>query len=286
MAARTNSQFLYASLFEFISVWTQGGEASLNLTTSAGFTNVQLNCTLGHPGAPHSFPPSSSPFPAPPPHRPRHRGPSEKEKNRLRAARHQAARETAPGSSTPSSSSAVTGSVAASSAPSSISDTSDDTAPVTLDAKSFHCDKCDYTSNTEHGVKVHKGHQHKDTQKPEELRCETLNNSLSVSFFSAEREANTSFISTDQQKCEPFKCEMCEKEANSERKLKVHKAKWHTKVAPLYGNITRRLGFREKFSEECLICGKQFDDSEKHIRDEHDFIDEEAIKRGIFNDLD
>ena len=191
MAARTNSQFLYASLFEFIAVWTQGGEASLNLTTSAGFTNVQLNCTLGHPGAPHYFPPSSSPFPAPPPHRPRHRGPSEKEKNRLRAARHQAARETAPGSSTPSSSSAVTDSVAASSAPSLISDTSDDTAPVILDAKNFHCDKCDYTSNTEHGVKVHKGHQHKDTQKPEELRCETLNNSLSVSFFSAEREANT-----------------------------------------------------------------------------------------------
>ena len=79
---------------------------------------------------------------------------------------------------------------------------------------------------------------------------------------------------------------MCEKEADSDRKLKVHKAKWHTKVAPLYGNITRRLGFREQFSEECLICGKQFDDSEKHIRDEHDFIDEEAIKRGIFNDLD
>ena len=63
MAARTNSQFLFASLTEFISVWGQGVEASLNLTTSAGMAQVNLNCTLGHPGAPFSFPPF--PFPSP-----------------------------------------------------------------------------------------------------------------------------------------------------------------------------------------------------------------------------
>ena len=29
-----------------------------------------------------------------------------------------------------------------------------------------------------------------------------------------------------------FKCDLCNKEANSELELKVHKAKWHTNVTP------------------------------------------------------
>ena len=84
--------------------------------------------------------------------------------------------------------------------------------------------------------------------------------------------------------CETFKCELCDKEANSEPELKVHKAKWHTNVAPYYRNITRLLAYREMFSEECIICRKQFDNRAKHIKEEHDFIiDEEVFKRGIFN---
>ena len=189
MAARSNSQFLSASLTEFISVWAQGGEASLNLTTRAGVTNVQLNCKLGHPDAPHSFPPSlfSSHPPAPPTRRPRHRGPSEKEKSRLRAVRHQAARTTAPVSST-SSSSDSTASVTTPAETSPISENI--TAPVTAAISSFKCDKCEYTSTTEHGVKIHNGHQHKNSQQPEELRCESLNNSLNVSLGSEERQEN------------------------------------------------------------------------------------------------
>ena len=198
MAARTNSQFLCASLTEFIAVWAQGGEASLNLTTRSGITNVQLNCTLGHPGAPYSFPPSSfpSPTPAPPPRGPRHRGPAEKEKNRLRAARYQAARTAAPVFSTPTSSSSSTDSVTTSSSTSPVAHTATIAAPVTsstaADTSSFQCEQCDYTSNTEHGVKVHKGHQHKNSQNPEELRGECHNNSLNMSLPSEEREENTS----------------------------------------------------------------------------------------------
>ena len=74
-------------------------------------------------------------------------------------------------------------------------------------------------------------------------------------------------------------CDLCDKACISERKLKVHKAKWHTKVSPLYRNIIRQLGFREKFNTECLIYGKQLNDSEQHIREDPDFIDEEAIKK-------
>ena len=36
-------------------------------------------------------------------------------------------------------------------------------------SNNFTCDECEFTSNTDHGVKVHKGHQHKDTQKSEEF---------------------------------------------------------------------------------------------------------------------
>ena len=99
-----------ASVTEFISVWALGGEASLNLATRNGITNVAFNCHLGHPGAPHSLPPAPTPAPPPqsPPRQPRHRGQAEREKNRQRAAQHQAAlaRTAASASSATSSSTA------------------------------------------------------------------------------------------------------------------------------------------------------------------------------------
>ena len=94
---RTNCQFLIASVNEFISVWLGGGEACLNLTTSHGIAKVGFNCTLGLPGASHSHPPPPSSSPPPPPHQPRHRGPSQRERNRQRAALHQAAQKLAAG---------------------------------------------------------------------------------------------------------------------------------------------------------------------------------------------
>ena len=46
---------------EFMKFWSLGGDATLNLTTSGGTVKVEFNCTLGQPGAPYSFPPSSAP---------------------------------------------------------------------------------------------------------------------------------------------------------------------------------------------------------------------------------
>ena len=83
-----------------------------------------------------------------------------------------------------------------------------------------------------------------------------------------------------------LQCDLCKKDCISENKLKIHKAKWHTNVSPMYGNITRQLGFREKFNAECLICGKQFNDSKQHIREDHDFIDEEAISKNSCHESD
>ena len=60
MSFRTNSQFLGASVNEFIQVWALGGDASLNLSTRGGLTTVAFNCTIGQPGAPHSHAPFSA----------------------------------------------------------------------------------------------------------------------------------------------------------------------------------------------------------------------------------
>ena len=78
MSRHLNSQFVIASVNEFITVWALGGSASLSLTTKDGQATVEFNCTLGKPDAPHSLPVS---LPSPPPRRqPRHRGPAEKER--------------------------------------------------------------------------------------------------------------------------------------------------------------------------------------------------------------
>ena len=48
----SNSQFLGATVNEFMQFWSLGAEATLNLTTSGGTVKVEFNCTLGQPGVP------------------------------------------------------------------------------------------------------------------------------------------------------------------------------------------------------------------------------------------
>ena len=187
MATSTNSQFMVASLTEFISVWAVGGEASLSLTTSRGSATVAFNCTLGPPGAPHTLPPPSAPSPLSPPRRSRHRGPGEKEKNRQRAARHQEdlARRAAPvtsaapaGSASQATEAQVTTAPVETSTP-VISPPVMMSPPVTTDSVEspmFYCDICEFSTTTNRGVKTHKGHKHR-----EELRDEVVNNSLNIS---------------------------------------------------------------------------------------------------------
>ena len=189
MASRTNSQFLAASLTEFLSVWSVGGDACLNLTTRNGLANVQFNCTLGHPGALHSLSPTPSPTSAPPPHRPRHRGPAARERNRQRAARHQEARTAAPASASPSAPS-VTGSVTSSSSDAPISVTTSASLPASSPSSApeatpvsnvkasaasvskateeppckFKCEQCNYTNVTNKGIMQHIRIKHKISQ--------------------------------------------------------------------------------------------------------------------------
>ena len=84
---RSNSQFLGASVREFLHFWALGGEATLNLTTCGGEAKIEFNCSLGQPGAPHSLPPAPNPAPPPqsPPRQARHRGQAADGDRRLKA---------------------------------------------------------------------------------------------------------------------------------------------------------------------------------------------------------
>ena len=168
----------------------------------------------------------------------------------------------------------------------------------------YKCSHCGVDFKSERGLKIHIGKAHKSesTSSPEKERGATPQKDLSLVILHETREETllTSVSEVDGDLNSTLnkvldesplkhtsKCDLCDKEANSERELKVHKAKWHTNVTPFYGNITRRLAFREKFSEECLICGEQFDDRSRHIKEVHDYIiNEEVIRSGIFNKLD
>ena len=201
MTTRSNSQFVVTSVTEFLSVWANGGEASLSLSTSGGFATVGFNCTLGHPGAPHSIPafsPPPSPPPSSPPRRPRHRGPVEREKNRLCAARHQeeqakkaaSAKATsqvppspaapAPSTDPVTAASSIVPVAAASSTIPVTAPTSTDSVTITVTDPgavislvtadvaaanlTFKCDQCSYISNSNKGLKTHTRMKHRISQ--------------------------------------------------------------------------------------------------------------------------
>ena len=168
MNNRVNSHFVGASLTEFLSVWSLGGEASISLTTKGGNTDMSFNISLGNPGAPFPF---SHPSPAstPPPQKPRYRGPAEKDRGRQRAARYQAAKTSAlptspisnPAAGVPASSPTNVADPVTSSPTASIPTTDSVESPSVI-LPTFNCDICDFTTATERGVKTHKGHKHKE----------------------------------------------------------------------------------------------------------------------------
>ena len=70
-------------------MWSAGGDASFNLSTSGSLLNMTFNVSLGHPGSPAPY---SAALPAPAPsHRQKQPGPAQKDCDRQRAAHHQAA---------------------------------------------------------------------------------------------------------------------------------------------------------------------------------------------------
>ena len=114
---RVNSQFVIATLAEFVRVWDLGEDASLHLETTKGHATVAFNCKLGPPSAPHPIP--TFPPPPPPPWRSRHhRGPAQREKNRQRAACYQASKRAAATAVTSPTTLPTSASVVATSTPS------------------------------------------------------------------------------------------------------------------------------------------------------------------------
>ena len=165
MMTRTNSQFVAASLTEFLSVWSMAGEANLNLSTKGGNLDIQFSLSLGNPGAPFSPSP-----PAPPPYKARHRGPAQKERNRARAARHQAAKtaelsvcsiDPATASVTDPETTTISSVTAERTAAVSVTAAST-TVSVALAENPTNCELCDFQGVSTVGLKIHKSRKHED----------------------------------------------------------------------------------------------------------------------------
>ena len=100
----TEEAFLLSSLQEVVKVWARGiGQAKFDLNICDGVADLSLNFKLGHPSEPHCEPVHLHPHhshphhhqqeygqetPHPNPHR---KSRSQRERNRLRAAKHRAA---------------------------------------------------------------------------------------------------------------------------------------------------------------------------------------------------
>ena len=157
---------LQASLGEFLAICSAGGTATLTFTTTRGNTSSNMNVSHGHLGPP------------PPPHRPRNRGPAARERRRQRAACHQAAppASTAPAVLAPPSPAPAAPAAAPSPAPvdhpvtfatMAAKPAAKPVAPkpaVTEPHKAHKCNQCNFSSQTEAGLKIHVGKSHKRLQ--------------------------------------------------------------------------------------------------------------------------
>ena len=261
MLSRTNSQFLTASVTEFISVWAIGGDASLNLTTKGGFTTIGFNCTIGVPGAHHSLPPtppSAPSFPPPPPRRPRHRGPAELERNKQRAARHQATK--AASHRDMSCTTSVADSVSDTIAPTPVITapvitpavtprlTSDKgtqsesfpTEPVMDNLDNTKCDQCDFISKSSNGLKIHTRNRHRISQIDG-------HNEDSESEEIIEKELS-------------FNCDDCECTSKEEPDLRCHAEKEHFQCSDCDMKLTSKSSLKlHKKEKHCDGCGKVVD---------------------------
>ena len=95
------------------------------------------------------------------------------------------------------------------------------------------------------------------------------------------------------------KCDLCAKDFSSRKNMKVHKAKWHTKVDPgckhrskngyctdnngrlPCGTMWKRI-FKEDMVWQCLMCGQKLMNIESHIREDHSYLDKEMIWKNQF----
>ena len=171
-----NYNFVQASLAEFLNVWSIGGDASLNLTTTGGRVNMAFNVSLGNPGSAFSSPSSSV-------RRQRHRGQADKEKSRQRAAARQAAaakavtepetaadhQETLKRATSPPMTASLPSPPAQGIKPPFSMATTWTTVPVMTPTfasvtarseKGFNCDQCTAVLTNEEGLKIHKANTH------------------------------------------------------------------------------------------------------------------------------
>ena len=173
-------------LFEtFTRVWEAGGQTSLHLHTQNGQAKAFLEIQLGAPAAPRPGAPDvrgEEPGPThghqhhhvcPQQREPRRRGPAARARDTARRAAWLLQRQK----------NQAAPAVESSNVPLETRDI-ENTEVEANSVKTFKyvCELCVYTSQTEHGLNVHKGHKHKDMQKtPEKERSSSIQGDVSLS---------------------------------------------------------------------------------------------------------
>ena len=116
----------------------------------------------------------------------------------------------------------------------------------------FHCDQCDFITNSQQGVIVHKGIQHQEQQKP----------------VVQDEERND-----EQNEIEHFKCDHCEYTTYSKHGLAVHIGIRHKEMQkPDFFHEEAPLS--RKFSR-CTFCRERFDSKEEfraHMFSEIEYV--------------
>ena len=215
-------------LFEtFTRVWEAGGQTSLHLHTQNGQAKAFLEIQLGMPAAPRpgapdvrgeepgpthgrqgDFPQRTPPQPYVHPQQwqPRRRGPAARARDTARRAAwllQQQKNEEAP---------AV-----------EASDVSVETRDIentevesnSVKSIQYACELCDYTSQTEHGLNVHKGHKHKDVQKtPEKERSTSNQGNISLSLTPSKETREEKCANCDLDMSPGHQCEIWTDDSN------------------------------------------------------------------------
>ena len=165
-------------------MWEAGGQTSLHLHAQNGQAKAFLEIQLGMPAAPRPGAPDvrgeePGPTHGPQPHdhpqqwQPRRRGPAARARDTARRAAWLLQRQK--------------NQEAPAVEPSDVSVETRYIENTEVEANSvkliqYACELCEYTSQTEHGLDVHKGHKHKDMQKtPEKERSTSNKGDISLS---------------------------------------------------------------------------------------------------------
>jgi DNA-directed RNA polymerase subunit M/transcription elongation factor TFIIS len=148
----------------------------------------------------------------------------------------------------------------------------------------FNCDLCDYSNPTQRGVIDHKGHKHKEQQKPVALSDELeFQISFNCDKCKCDLGCEDSLKRHMEEKHRIFKCDFCDYADRNKHSIRLHMADRHSDFKRSDDDKTQIYTFHRSTADprgyclKCNICGKDEigpfgDNFMKHIDKEHSNI--------------